>query len=296
MLETVMVPLDGSSAAEIVFPFIEEISSKFSSRISLVTVADSGRARLDQLYRSYLERVKERVQGQLNDRAVKDTTKILIEVLFGDPTDQILHYADMTDASLIVIASQGSSGRGDPLLGGTVAKVLRTSKRPVLLIRTPVSKAAAHQKTLFERILVPLDGSREGEAAIPFTEGLARMFGSELVLFHVMDSVAISTGYGFDSSCCIPQEFYDSLRDSAMAYLDRTKQQLIQKGLKVTSEIKDGSPADLIIGYAKSKAIQVIAMSTHGRSGIGRWVFGSVTDKVLHSGDAAVLMVRTVKK
>jgi nucleotide-binding universal stress UspA family protein len=291
MLETIMVPLDGSSAAEIVFPFIEEISSKFSSRIIFVAVAYSGSTDLPHLYRSYLERVKEQIQSQLDDHGAKEATKISIKVLSGDPTDEILHYADMTDTSLIAMASHGSSGHGHQLLGSTVAKVLWTSRRPMLLIRAPANKTVVHQKTLFERILVPLDGSRVGEAAIPFAEGLARVLGSELVLFHVMESLATVASDEYS----IPQKFFDGRRDSAMAYLERMKQQLIQKGLRVTSEIGDGPPADLIIDYAKSKAIQVIAMSTHGRSGAGRWVFGSVTAKVLHSGDAAVLVFPPVK-
>jgi len=65
--------------------------------------------------------------------------------------------------------------------------------------------------------------------------------------------------------------------------------------LNTSSELRSGSAAEEIITYAEENNIDLIAMSTHGRSGIGRWVFGSVTDKVLHAGDVPVLTVRASK-
>ncbi len=81
----------------------------------------------------------------------------------------------------------------------------------------------------------------------------------------------------------------------ALAYLDDVGKPLKERGITTSSVVVMGSPADQIIDYAKVNAIDLIAMSTHGRSGIGRWVFGSVTDKVLHAGDTAVLIVRPTK-
>jgi nucleotide-binding universal stress UspA family protein len=294
MHETILVPLDGSSAAEIVFPFVEEIAAKLGSRIILVTVSESGSADLDHLFRSYLERVREQVQTQLKDYGAEEVSKLYSKVLLGAPADEILRYADEADASLIVMASRGSSGRGPWLLGSIAGKVLRASGRPVLLIRAPADATALQQKSVLKRILVPLDGSVIGEAAIPFTEALGKALYAELVLYHVVEPVTTWAGYGVEVGYNIPQDS-ESRKVSALAYLEGVRKRLTEKGLITTIEVEAGRAADLIIDYAKSKPIDIIAMSTHGRSGIGRWVFGSVTDKVLHSGDAAVLVVRAAK-
>jgi nucleotide-binding universal stress UspA family protein len=294
MYETIMVPLDGSSAAEIVLPYVEEIGAKLGSRIILVTVSESGSADLDHLYRSYLERVREQVQTQLKDYGAEEVSKLYSKVLLGAPADEILRYADEADASLIVMASRGSSGRGPWLLGSIAAKVLRASGRPVLLIRAPADTTALQGKRVFMRILVPLDGSMVGEAAIPFAVALAQALHAELVLYHVVEPATTWAGYGVEGGYNILQDS-ESRRVSALAYLEGVRKRLTESGLITTIEAEAGPPADLIIDHAKSKAIDLIAMSTHGRSGIGRWVFGSVTDKVMHAGDTAVLVVRAVK-
>jgi nucleotide-binding universal stress UspA family protein len=91
------------------------------------------------------------------------------------------------------------------------------------------------------------------------------------------------------------KEEEEAKRGSALAYLDSVGKAFREKGLSTSSIVALGSPADKIIDYADANAIDLIAMSTHGRSGIGRWVFGSVTDKVLHAGDKPVLAVRATK-
>jgi len=84
-------------------------------------------------------------------------------------------------------------------------------------------------------------------------------------------------------------------RTAAEDYLNSVRKTLNRKRLKVSSTVVQGSPPDQTIDYAKANAIDLIAMSSHGRTGIGRWVFGSVTDKVLHAGDTPVLVVRATK-
>ena len=293
MLKTILVPLDGSSAAEIVFPFVEEIAARLGSKIILVTAAEPKPTDLYRLYDSYLEQVKEQIQTQLKDYGVDKVTELYSKVLPGSPADEILQYAEQADVDLIVMASHGSSRHGPWLLGNIAAKVLRVSRKPVLLIRAPAGNIALQEKRIIKRILVPLDGSVTGEAAISFAETLGQALGAELVLYRVLEPLTMWAGYvGADGY--IPQGFFEDRKASAIAYLEGVRERLRERGLITAIEVEAGPPADLIIDYSKSKAIDIIAMSTHGRSGIGRWVFGSVTDKILHSGDAAVLVVRAV--
>jgi len=141
-----------------------------------------------------------------------------------------------------------------------------------------------------ERILIPLDGSRIGESVIPFAESLASVFSAELILFQVVEpELSISESANVEVASAM-QKALQGRQASALAYLDAVGEQLKAKGLRVSPAyiIASMSPTDEIIEYAEANAVDLIAMSTHGRSWVGRWVFGSVTDKVLHAGDTPV--------
>jgi nucleotide-binding universal stress UspA family protein len=167
----------------------------------------------------------------------------------------------------------------------------------MLLIRTPADNASLQQRSLVKRILVPLDGSKVGETAIPYAEALAQVVVAELVLFQALEPLNpfVAAGEVSMSPAMIKEE-EERRKTSAMAYLDSVEKVFQEKGLSTSSAIALGSPAEQIIDYAEANAIDLIAMSTHGRSGMGRWVFGSVTDKVLHAGDTPLLTIRATKE
>lgn len=291
MYERILVPLDGSSAAEIVLPHVEGIAAKFGAEIILVSVLEPAEDERDQLYRYYLERIAKQVQRQLKSWGAKEGILVKGEILMGKPAGEIVRYADENNVNLITMTSYGRSGRSPWFMGNVAAKVLRTTGKPVLLIRAPADKAMLKRKSLIKRILVPLDGSAVGETAIPYVETLGQVLGSELVLFQVVKP-PVPIGIEAPTMSTIYEEELERTRASAVVYLDRVGKKLQEKGLSTSSAINLGPPADQIIDYAETNAVDLIAMSTHGRSGIGRWVFGSVTDKVVHAGNIAVLTIR----
>jgi nucleotide-binding universal stress UspA family protein len=295
MYERILVPLDGSDAAEIVIPYAEEIVSRLGAEIILVSVSEPTPDERDHLYHSYLERIVEQVQRQLADWKAEEGAKVQSEVLPGRPVNEILRYADEKNVSLITMASRGRSGQGPWLLGNIVNKVLRATVKPMLLIRAPADNAALQRRSLVKRILVPLDGSRLGESGIPNAETFAQVFGGELVLLSVLERPMLFDAGASSTSVTAHIEEEEQSRASAMAYLHTVEKALQKKGLSTSSVLGSGSPADQIIDYAETNAIDLIVMSTHGRSGIGRWVFGSVTDKVVHAGDTPVLTARAIE-
>ncbi|MFH1382530.1 MAG: universal stress protein [Chloroflexota bacterium] len=293
MYQRILVPLDGSRAAEVVLPYAEEIVTKTGAEIILVSVSETKTTDIDHLYRSYLERVTEQVHDRLKSYGAKET-KVRTKVLIGKPANEIVSCADENDVDLIALASHGGSAQGSWLLGAIAGRVLRVAARPVLLVRTPASATARKEKRLVKKILVPLDGSKAGESALPCLEMLAPSLGAELVLFQVVRPITVWAGVEGGAAYVVPQD-EDTLKSSALEYLNGIGKQLQEKGLRTSSIVVLGAPAEQILDYAASNTIDLIAMATHGRSGIGRWVFGSVTDKILHAGDTAVLVVRSVK-
>ncbi|MDO8568926.1 MAG: universal stress protein [Dehalococcoidales bacterium] len=292
MYERILAPLDGSGNAEIVLPYAEEIAAKFGAEIDLVSVAESGTTDVRHLLRSYLEHITEQVVRDVREWSPVKELAVNIEVLAGKPADQIVDYAGKAGAGLIVLANRGSSGQGPWFLGSTAAKILRATEKPVLLVRAAAGEKALRQRRLIKRILLPLDGSDTGEAAIPHAEMLAKILGAELVLFEVVEPEQTWSG---EVSYPTPEK-QDRRKLFALPYLEGAANPLKRKGLAVGTAVAIGSPADQIIDYAKANAIDLIAMSTHGHSGMGRWVFGSVTDKVLHAGETPVLVVRASAK
>lgn len=289
MYGKLLVPLDGSGAAEMVLPYTEEIASKFGAEIILVSVSEQAVEEKDHLYRIYLERTVEHVERRLEDWGAKEKVTLKHEVLTGKPAGEILRYADQNTVSVITMASRGRSGQGPWRLGNIASKVLRATSKPVLLTRRPPETALLHRRRLIERILVPLDGSVTGEAAIPEAETLALALGAELVLFHAVEPF---TGWIGSEAFAMYPEKEEERSEAAVVYLDRVEKELQEKGLSTSAGVDLGSASTKILEYAEANAIDLIAMSTHGRSGIGRWVFGSVTDKVLHAGDTPVLVVQ----
>ena len=290
MYEIILVPLDGSKAAEVVLPYVEEIAANLANEIVLIRVSEHGK---HDLHVSYLKGIAEEVQLRLKNYAPARDIEVSSEVLLGEPATQILDSVNKKNISLIAMTSRGSSSQGPWLLGSIASKVLRATSKPVLLVRAPASKAALQQKKLVSKILIPLDGSKVGETAVPWAETLAHTLGAELVLFQVVmtpQTLALYEAYTSLISLDPDKEIA-----SAMAYLKGGERSLGGKGLKASRAVAFGAPADAIIDYAKENDVDLIAISTHGRSGIGRWVFGSVTDKVLHTGDTAVLVVRAAK-
>ena len=294
MYERILVPLDGSSQGEIVIPYVYQMATRFRTEILLVSVAEPLVPQPDQLHRSYLSQLVEQMHRDLREWEPKGEPGIQSKVLLGDPADEILKCAEQHKASIILMASRGRSSRGPWILGNVAAKVLRATDKPIMLVRSPAKSDALRQKRLVHKVLVPLDGSPIAEQVLPHAEALARILGSELLLFHVFEPMRKYAG-GLVYRALpdeVVNEENDRRKQTGLSYLDEISKKFKAPEIPVTIEVTRGSPADQILDYAETHEMDLIAMSTHGRSGIGRWVFGSVTDKVLHSGDTAVLVVR----
>jgi nucleotide-binding universal stress UspA family protein len=286
MFERILVPLDGSENAEIVLPYAAELASRFASTVILVTVSESATPDIDHLYRTYLKHARKKMRQHLGAWTARETVMLQSEVLFGDPAREILRIAEDKDARLILLASHGTSAEGPWLLGHIAGKVLRATKRPVMLIRARADKTTLDQRKLLRRILVPLDGSEIGEAALCYAVELASKTAAEITLIEVFEPVKTigATGRTYH----IRED--ESVSKSILSYLNHVAEPIKNNDLKVSPVVLFGNVADKIVEYAEKNEIDLIALSTHGRSGLGRWVFGNVTDKILHTGNVAVLV------
>jgi len=153
---------------------------------------------------------------------------------------------------------------------------------------------------MYERILVPLDGSKVGEAALPYVEELVSKLAPkakvEVTLLQVVSSLAHYIIAG-EASAPIPytEKEIEQIKKKATDYLDKAGEGLRSKGVIVKTEVVTGKAAEEILKVTEEIKADLVAMSTHGRSGLSRWAFGSVTDKLLRAGNVPILVVRAPK-
>ena len=143
--------------------------------------------------------------------------------------------------------------------------------------------------TKFKTILVPLDGSGPAEKALDCVRALATAFQSRLILFHALE---LRLEAGFLSNHPLPTHIYDEQDKRCRDYMNDQTAQLESEGLNVSQELQEGLPAESILGRANQGDVDVIVMASHGRTGLGRFLVGSVAERVVRHARCPVLVVR----
>ena len=155
---------------------------------------------------------------------------------------------------------------------------------------------------MFERILVCLDGSELAEEILPLAEQQAGCFHSAVTLFQAINGpVQVVPATALEAGMLIPPSGPEialvlketqEIREQAKVYLEQKAAELLQKGIKADFFVAEGSAGETILDYAEKNAIDLIALATHGRSSVGRALFGSVADHVLKNAVAPILIIR----
>jgi nucleotide-binding universal stress UspA family protein len=147
---------------------------------------------------------------------------------------------------------------------------------------------------MYERVLVTLDGSDVAEAILPFVEKMAGPMDAEVVLVRVVDP--LSPAETIAAAGVVAPDSLMLRRIEAKEYLCTIRDRLAAKGIRVRTGLRSGEPAPEIVAAAATWGVDLIAMATHGRSGLGRALFGSVAETVLRTAPVPVLMMRTTEK
>lgn len=291
MIDTVMyakilVPLDGSEESKSVLPYIRALSARYGSEADILGVGiGSKKRRVNRLLEEYIYRVT----NDLN----QDSVKAKPIIMYGRPAEQILMYAEENGIDLIIMATHGRSGIARWWLGSVAETVVNEARTPVCLVPNIIyEKKKLFNTASINTILLPLDGSNIGESALPHAEALAMKIGSSVSLIHVIPSPeALEVNViGLDFT-----RLNKAMHDSGENYLKDVAERIGKKGIKTNYKVVTGDPANMIVEYAAEIKADLIAMSTHGRSGIARWVLGSVADKILHEASMPVWLVRSPK-
>ena len=299
MYSKILVPLDGSKTAEKALPYARYLAGKFKVPVELLAVIDIA----EMATHVSAEKVRH-LDTMIEDGVRASTTylrgtatsfpdgKVTCTVEKDRADEAIIRKAEADSGTLITMATHGRSGMNRFLLGSVAEKVLRGSTNPLLLVRA-TEAAKSTGESAFKSIIVPLDGSELAESVLPTVATMAKQLDLEVVLFRAYhipyNAYAADDGYyamNYD-------ELIAGVRDEANEYLDKKVADMKKLGVaKVSGLSKEGFAGDEIIALGRKTPEGLIAMCSHGRSGVKRFVLGSVTENVVRHSDDPVLVVR----
>jgi nucleotide-binding universal stress UspA family protein len=302
MYKRLLIPLDGSERAEAILAHLTPFLARFNSELTvLVAVETPNVEQLDMFPKGAVDDMLAAAEGNAFDYAESVTNRLNQQglqahgtVRRGRPADVILDMAEEVDADLVAMSSHGYGGWKHLLHGSTAEQVLRASRAPVLVVKsyehTEVESDPLRQLPLrplrWRRILVPLDGSPDAENVLADAVELAKVQDSVIQLLRV-GHFAPATGFYADT---IPP--LSDLK-AEKAYLKEVANRYTSTGLQIDTEVTLGYPISAIVEYIKHNPVDLVAMTTHGRSGLSRWVLGSVAESLLRRVHVPVFLRRT---
>lgn len=300
MYSKILVPLDGSKLSEAILPYARSLAGSLKIPVELLVVIEPDVISTfsDPKHGRYMDIVETDMKRNGVDylekvaRTFPDALAATCSARIGNPAETILEQASEGEDTLIAMSTHGRSGVKRWILGSIADKVLHAARSHLLLVRSD-GKGEVAQELSLKTVVVPLDGSHLAEGVLPRVAALAKKTKMEVILLRAYP-MAIQAFY-VEAEAYMP-DFERLSADSkaeASRYLDEKVKQLQSEGLeKVSYVVSQGDAADEIISMARQSSDNLVAMCTHGRSGVGRWVLGSVTDRVVrHCGDP-VLVVR----
>ncbi|MCZ7541002.1 MAG: universal stress protein [Anaerolineae bacterium] len=280
----VLVPLDGSSAAEFAIRFASDLASKHDAELILLYldylpvpvgeaehVEDGGRSR--EQIEAYLDGLRKGLRAAGIRTHVEHTST-------RDLAGTLYKMIEAERVSAVVISTQGRAAMMRWLFGTGVERALNEFPVPLLLVRP-----------MYQRIVVPLDGSRWSESAIPRASELARVHDAELVLLHIYQPKG--SDYADQWALAGHQQIAEQSLGQMQEQLIAMRNRLRAEGLRAREVIIRGSnPAQAICDFVETEdGISMVVMSTHGRTGLARWLVGSVAQQVIKHARCPVTLV-----
>ncbi len=307
MYQKMLVPLDGSELAEVVFTYAKELAGNMGLDIILLQVCPPSLREFLPMQKAYMEQAADTVRKE--SRAVQKKVgikeggkpiEVTSELTVGHPAEEILRFIEENKIDLILMASHGRSGIRRWAMGSVADKIMRASTAPVLLVRSKPADETPYDKWSKKTLLVPLDGSEEAEAALYHVMMFAKQRRTQpldVVLIRVCEVPTMPAYYTPELSevplnwAQYAQPEMTRRKQAAAEYLANVENKFKEKGINVRSEVLEGKVNDTLVDFANKNPFSIIVMTTHGRAGLTRWVYGSIAEYVMLGVTSPVLVI-----
>lgn len=302
MLDTILVPLDGSQLADCVLPHVVAIARPFDSEITLLRMLEKNQAGTSaQLFdllnwqinktraALYLEKTKARFQ--------KSRIRVRTTVMEGLVADGIAEYAQNQGMKLIVLSSHGRNGLTQWGISSSTQKIILSAQTSLLIVR-------AHQygihfdelsaPLLYQRILVPLDGSQRAEHVLPIITQLAQFHKSQIHLVQVIQTPEMARQMpAVREDIDLANQVVARNHEEAELYLEQLKSRSYLEGIAVrTHLLTSDNTAVALHQMEEQEQIDMVALSAHGYSGNHQWPYGSMVNNFIMYGKTPLLIVQ----
>lgn len=289
MLQRVLVPIDGSSHAEAAIAYAESLLAPEGEMIlhRVVPVPEPVTALIPKTQSASREEVREwwreraRSDFELARKQVTiDAGRVRELVTEGDPATEITKLAAEENVDFIAMATHGRGAVGQLVFGSVANRVSRVTPVPLLLVRPTDSTP---RRPNHQRIVLPYDGSELATEAFPLAVALSKQLDLPI---HLIEAVYEPATAAPDS---IMSEVVHAAEDAATEDLTRAKTQLQEMGVKPTWEVVIGSPFHAI--SLATRPGDILIVTSHGRTGVHRWLLGSVAEKLVQQATVPVILV-----
>ena len=297
MYERVLVTLDGTPLAEQALVHAVSIARRTGAPLHLatvrpllpVTLLGEPRPATEDAESNYLEGIAERVRAA-------GVPSVLPEVFTaGDVAEAIEAHRRKVEADVTVMSTHGRGPVRRAWMGSVADRFVRATAAPVLLVRPDSDEGAEPDLTVdprIGRVLVPLDGSDESEVALGPALELCRLYQAGCTLVRIVQTLADVEATWVQNPFEPSGEQLEAIRALAEGELDVVGERLSSEGIEVERMARVAvHVAEGILDCAADAGADLIAMATHGRSGLPRLTLGSVADKVIRAAEGPVLVV-----
>jgi nucleotide-binding universal stress UspA family protein len=302
MYNRILVPLDGSTLAESVLPYVEALAKGTAATVVLVQVNDTDAQGESPAHQQALDKMAEQrtsfgraylshVARRLKDSGIESSG----ELLTGRVAGAIAQFAAAQQIDLVAMSTHGRTGLARWRYGSVANELRQLLPVPLLLLHADEAQSEAYvtaMAQLLDEVVVPLDGSAIAEQSLPHAIELAKRLDLDLHLVRVVMRPYMA--YAEPDSVQYYFDLDSELTKVANEYLEDKAKEIVAREVGVTTQVFHGLAAENLVDYAEALGNSIICMTTHGRTGLGRVVLGSVADKVLHDTGRPVFLVRAV--
>ncbi len=305
MFKRILTPLDGSTLSEGILPYVRALAPALGARVDLLRVYQELAYELapddeadSEAITAALEPIATRLHHQADyylDHAAGSLEALGVAtyrlVRSGPAADVIVGEAAEVDDTLIAMSTHGRTGLGRWIMGSVTDRVLHTTAAPLLVVHPERGAPSVDSTAEIKTVIVPLDGSDLAETVLPVATELASKTGARILL---TETVGIPSGYApeQDTGGITGVSMISEMEDGATVYLGMKARELRAAGAgAVDTVVTRGTASTEIEELARATPDSLIVACTHGRSGVGRAVLGSVIDRLArHSGHPALIV------
>jgi len=301
MLEHILLPLDGSPLAERVLPHAIALAEAFNSKITLIRVVFSDNQANQQgivnpmdwqMQKSEAESYLKSMQNRLAEVDIKSE----FQIMEGSPAQEIIEFAQNESVNLIILSSHGVSGISAWNINSTVQKVLLRAYVPVMIIRAYQESIGELKGLKYERLFLPLDGSRRAECILPLAKSICDAQGSKIYLTHVVEEPKLPRQTPLSDEV---KSLIDKLRElntsEAEKYMKEIESQFRQENYEIIIE-SSKQPTVALHNIIDRENIDLVLLSAHGYAGENRWPYGKIALNFIAYGTTPLIIIQDLSK